>query len=79
MQDSMIIQFDNGRKEYNICLNCQWPFPSNDAIKSDNIPIFYSTQHAKDSGWVYTNNIRYCPPSEKVTWVCPKCIEEDIK
>lgn len=69
-----MIYRDGEKRHHNICLSCPPPsYMDGKDICSETIPIFYSVDHAKDEGWKYTNDIRFCPPDRKAVWVCPQC------
>ena len=49
-----------------ICHKC-------DVNPEDRIPIFDGMSEISRSGWVQTNDERFCPPNEGSVWVCPSC------
>jgi hypothetical protein len=54
-----------------------WAYGGPDApAKDETIPVFYSTQHLLDSGWVYTTSREFAPPGRVGVWVCPECASE---
>jgi len=70
MHASMII--NNGSvKHFHQCTG-------KDCIVNPDLQIvtFYSDQHAIDSGWVYTTDIRFCEPNQSTAWVCPECVKD---
>lgn len=40
------------------------------------IPRYYSFEHARDSGWVFTDHIKYSHDGELVA-VCPSCAKKE--
>lgn len=71
MQNSMIIKHSSGESEHFVCpcLDC-----NSDPDKE--IPIFYSYQHAIDSGWVATKKRKHCEPRKQFVFVCPQCYDK---
>ena len=67
MSKMMVID-NNGIKELNLCscLDCN-------IDNEKEIPIYYSTKHAIEKGWVRTDDIKFCPPEDLFRWVCPEC------
>lgn len=51
-------------------------YPSCTTINEEVIKEYYSEQHAKDDGWVHTNDIMFCEPGRDFVWVCPECAKE---
>jgi len=41
------------------------------------IKEYYSVQQAKDDGWVFTFDKRFCKPeSNRCAWVCSECVKK---
>lgn len=70
---TMIIDYGDGRKEFNKCPACPRFVPHGDGLKTcdKSIPVYHSVQDAMDAGWRRTTDIDYCPPGEGFVWVCP--------
>lgn len=68
MKNCMIIKHDSGKKEFFICgcYDCN--------VKPEKeIQTFYSFEHAIDSGWMISAEIKYCPPNKNYMFICPDC------
>ena len=72
MANCMVIVNDNGDNVFHSCPCCSVPLIDDQDIKDEKIPVFYSKQHAIDSGWTVTKNIKFCPPNRGYVWVCPE-------
>ena len=76
MRNSMIIQSNQGiRQTLFVCSSRRCPDFDEDA----EIVAYYSVLHAKDSGWLFTADIKHHDPSsdDKGSWVCHDCISGD--
>ena len=49
---------------------------SNEEAKNATIPVYYSHQHALDSGWGYTNDPQYSNPDGPASYICPDCMDK---
>lgn len=68
MRNSMIVKHGSENLEHFICpcLDCK-PDPD------EEMPVFYSYQHAIDFGWIKTKECKYCEPGKQFVFVCPQC------
>lgn len=46
------------------------------AEKDRYIKTYYSWEHLRKRGWVFTSDPYYAEPGKKGVWVCPDCVRE---
>jgi len=77
----MIIQHDNGVREFFLCtcsLGRRDFMIEGTQLCNTEIPIYYSKIHAINSGWIFIKDARFCDLEQnpKGAWVCPECAIE---
>lgn len=52
---------------------------NNEPSTNNQIKEYYSPKHAYDSGWIFTNDPKWCDPTEDIVGVCPACSAKYFK
>lgn len=75
VRNSMVIQSQQGiTNSYFMCSNLRGCI---DALEDAIITHYYSVRHAKDDGWLFTDDKMFHDPTKKErgSWVCPECVK----